>query len=100
MYILATWPQGKYFVHEENSMMIESIARFLCLQDVDTNMLCVDDAVDWCSTSYIYDETVDEEALLCPHGYVCQVDAAGDTQSGIPNRGRCVRKRHEPPSGL
>jgi len=87
-------------VHEENSMMIESIARFLCLQDVDTNMLCVDDAVDWCSTSYIYDETVDEEALLCPHGYVCQVDTAGHTQSGIPNRGRCVRKRHEPPSGL
>lgn len=53
--------------------------------------------VDWCSTSYIYDATVDEEPLLCPHGYVCQLDNDdGRPQNATPNRGRCVRRPPEP----
>jgi len=57
--------------------------------------------VDWCSTSYIYDVAVDEEPLLCPHGYVCQLDNDDrHPQNATPNRGRCVRKPPEPLSGL
>ena len=72
----------------------------LCLQYFDNDLLRVYDAVDWCSTSYTYDESVEEEPLLCPHGYICQLDTAGDAENAVPNRGRCVRKPSAPLSGL
>jgi len=62
--------------------------------------------VDWCSTSYAYDTSAPdddddaEDPLLCPHGYVCQLDSHDDGRDGetaTPNRGRCVRKPPEPP---
>lgn len=50
--------------------------------------------VDWCSTSYL-----DEERLMCPHGYVCQLDDDDRRrENATPNRGRCVRKPPEPPA--
>lgn len=47
-------------------------------------------SVEWCSTSAL-DE--DEDALLCPHGYQCHIEAPGDPAAGVPNRGRCLKQR-------
>jgi len=68
--------------------------------DDDDDDVYVGAVVDWCSTSYVYDESIEEQPLLCPHGYVCRLDTGGHNDNGIPNRGRCVRKLPEPLSGL
>jgi hypothetical protein len=50
-----------------------------------------DSEVEWCSTSYSYDDPAeDAEPLLCPQGYICHIDFPGDIDSDIPNRGRCL----------
>jgi len=52
----------------------------------------------------VYDDAVDEEPLLCPQGYICQlyheVPAADDNNHIPTNRGRCVRQPPQPLSGL
>ena len=52
--------------------------------DVFTCITCI---TDWCSTT---PPDEDEDALLCPTGYMCEVDFPGDPEHEIPNRGRCI----------
>ena len=44
-----------------------------------------------CSTNDIMD---DEDALLCPHGYICHIEDPGNPSQGIPNRGTCIKERN------
>jgi len=47
-----------------------------------------EDDPDWCSTT---PPDEDEDALLCPHGYVCQIEFPGDPTQDVPNRGKCIQ---------
>ncbi|XP_041378221.1 WAP four-disulfide core domain protein 1-like [Gigantopelta aegis] len=42
-----------------------------------------------CSTSPVEE---DEDPLLCPHGYVCNIEDPGSPDKGIPNSGHCVKE--------
>lgn len=46
--------------------------------------------VESCSTSKL---DADEDALLCPHGFVCYIKFPGDATRGIPNWGHCVQEQ-------
>jgi len=87
------------FSNDNNSTTILSVCCTVSVQRSFLLMCTLCTTVDWCSTSYAY-ETADEDPLLCPHGYVCHVDNDQDALDQIPNRGRCVRKPPQPPSGL
>jgi len=45
--------------------------------------------VEPCSTSKLDD---DEDALLCPHGFICYIQFPGNPSRGIPNIGHCVQE--------
>ncbi|KAK6175178.1 hypothetical protein SNE40_013695 [Patella caerulea] len=45
--------------------------------------------VEICSTSPV---EIDEDPLMCPHGYYCNIEDFGNPRKGIPNRGHCVKK--------
>ncbi|CAL1535499.1 unnamed protein product, partial [Lymnaea stagnalis] len=44
--------------------------------------------VEMCSTTPLDD---DSDPLVCPHGYECSIDDVGSPETGVPNRGHCVR---------
>lgn len=48
--------------------------------------------VEPCSTSDVID---DEDALLCPHGFMCHIEDLGEPEKGLPNRGICIKEKDQ-----